>query len=127
VSWSLSRISEGVALLAGVTIGAWWIFLAPHDSLGPFTQPFPLLSFLVWAALRFGVSGSAWTTLHLRYEKEVAALLGILGVEADTSHRTLVTPAAQPERSARSTIIEIWYNQRRSDPDGQTEPSGRFE
>ena len=63
VSWSLSRLGEGVALLAGVTIASWWIFLAPHDSLGPFTQPFTLLPFLVWAAIRFGVSGSAWTML----------------------------------------------------------------
>ena len=63
VSWSPSRLGEGVALLAGVTIGSWWIFLAPHDSLGPFTQPFTLLPFLVWAAIRFGVSGSAWTML----------------------------------------------------------------
>ena len=63
MSWTLSRVSESVALLAGVTIGSWWIFLAPHEALGPFTQPFPLLSFLVWAAIRFGVSGSAWATL----------------------------------------------------------------
>ena len=63
VSWSLSRIIEGAALLAGVTIGSWWIFLVPHEPLGPFTQPLPLMPFLVWAAIRFSVSGSAWAML----------------------------------------------------------------
>ena len=63
VSWSPSRLGEGVALLAGAAIGSWWIFLVPHAEFGPFTQPFPILAFLVWAAIRFGVPGSTWTML----------------------------------------------------------------
>ena len=37
VPWSPSRLIEGVALLAGAAIASWWIFLVPHDELGPFT------------------------------------------------------------------------------------------
>ena len=63
--WSLARLCEGAMMLAGVAIVSWWIFLVPHQALDPFTQPFPLMAFVVWAAIRFGVSGTAWTIVLL--------------------------------------------------------------
>ena len=55
------RLIEGAALLVGVVIASWWIFLVPHASSRPFAQPFLLMPFIAWASIRFGVSGSAST------------------------------------------------------------------
>ncbi len=62
-SWSHVRVIEGATMVVGVAIGSWWIFVVPHSVLSPLMQPFSLLPFIVWAAIRFGVSGSAWTML----------------------------------------------------------------
>ena len=55
------RLIEAAALLVGVEIASWWIFLVPQTSSRPFAQPFLLMPFIAWASIRFGVSGSAST------------------------------------------------------------------
>jgi glucose-6-phosphate-specific signal transduction histidine kinase len=62
-TWAPSRVIEGATMLASAAIASWWIFLVPHGSPGLLEQPFPLIAFFVWAAIRFGVLGSAWTML----------------------------------------------------------------
>ena len=57
--WTPSRVIEGAAMLVGLVMTAWWIFLVPNEARGPFPQPFQLLPFLVWAAIRFGLSGTS--------------------------------------------------------------------
>ena len=57
--WTPSRVIEGAAMLVGLVMTAWWIFLVANEARGPFPQPFQLLPFLVWAAIRFGLSGTS--------------------------------------------------------------------
>jgi two-component system sensor histidine kinase UhpB len=62
--WTVGRAVEGALMLVLVAAGSWWIFFAPHQALQtPLTQPFPLLPFAVWAAVRFGVPGTIWSLL----------------------------------------------------------------
>ena len=58
--WTASRVTEGALMMTILSAAAWWIFFSPntpaHSSLA---QPFPLLPFGVWAAIRFGVPGTS--------------------------------------------------------------------
>jgi signal transduction histidine kinase len=66
VQWTRRRVAECALMLALFATGSWWIFFAPHTSVQtPFTQPFSLMPFAVWAAFRFGVSGIIWLLLVL--------------------------------------------------------------
>ncbi len=71
-------------------------------------------------ALRSRGLGSAWTTLHLKYEKEAAALLGL---PPDITQAALLPVAymigsdlkpAQREPARQRTYWNTW-NQRRAD------------
>ncbi len=62
--WTPGRVAEGALQIAMLSAASWWIFLSPHPPLpAPLTQPFLLLPFAVWAAIRFGVPGTVWSLL----------------------------------------------------------------
>jgi signal transduction histidine kinase len=64
--WTVGRLAECALMLALLAAGSWWIFFAPHTSAqSPLAQPFSLLPFAVWAAVRFGVPGIIWSLLVL--------------------------------------------------------------
>jgi signal transduction histidine kinase len=64
--WTVGRVAECALMLALLAAGSWWIFSAPHTSeQSPLAQPFSLLPFAVWAAVRFGVPGTIWSLLVL--------------------------------------------------------------
>jgi signal transduction histidine kinase len=61
-TWSRRRVIEACAMTAAVATASWWIFImadgAARDTL---TLPLPLMVLIVWPAIRFGVTGAAWT------------------------------------------------------------------
>lgn len=60
--WTRQRVVEAVAMTASAAVASWWIFLVQNGAArNPLTPPLPLILFIVWSAIRFGVSGAAWT------------------------------------------------------------------
>ena len=64
VAWPLSRIAEALTLLASLAVICFMIFGAMFTTTqATFLQPYVLLPFLIWAALRFGAHGTVTATL----------------------------------------------------------------
>jgi two-component system sensor histidine kinase UhpB len=65
-AWTPGRAVEYALMLTTLSVASWWIFFSPHTAVQtPLTQPFPLLLFGAWAAIRFGVPGTIWSLLVL--------------------------------------------------------------
>ena len=64
--WTPSRVGECILMLTMLSTASWWIFFSSHTPVQtPLTQPFPLLPFAIWAAIRFGVPGAISSMLVL--------------------------------------------------------------
>jgi signal transduction histidine kinase len=62
--WTPARIAECALMIGMLGMASWRIFLSPHTPVQTaLTQPFPMLPFVIWAAIRFGVPGATWSLL----------------------------------------------------------------
>ncbi len=94
--WTLRRAMEFIVLLAATLVVSQFIF-TEWFSLGIDRFPRPLLLFplLVWATLRFGMTGATTASL----------LMGVIAIHATTGH---LTPAFGINHDFQQRIASLW-------------------
>jgi two-component system sensor kinase FixL len=129
-STNRTKVLEALALSAALLVISFWVFTKPAEGNAPSLIYAPM-PFLLWAALRFEVSGASWALLVIAYLSTWNAINGRGPFSAETPDEhvlqlqvfllavslplLLVAAGAGERRRAYSRLLEEMQERRRTE------------
>jgi two-component system sensor kinase FixL len=129
-STNRTKVLEALALSAALLVISFWVFTKPAEGNSPSLIYAPM-PFLLWAALRFEVSGASWALLVIAYLSTWNAINGRGPFSAETPDEhvlqlqvfllavylplLLVAAGAGERRRAYSRLLEEMQERRRTE------------